>query len=108
MNQESNMPRKSTRRALGVAITTVVIAAVLAINVLFSFVADRFMWQVDETTNRYTSRPSVSMYTPTENFLSVVRDYAIPMVRDLNATRAQNGEEPLTINIKFCSERDKV
>ena len=108
MNQESNTPRKSTRRALGVAITTVVIAVVLAINVLFSFVADRFMWQVDETTNRYTSRPDVSMYTPTENFLSVVRDYAIPMVQDLNATRAQNGEEPLTINIKFCSERDKV
>ena len=102
------MPRKSTRRALGVAITVAVIAVVLAVNVLFSFIADRFMWQVDETTNKYTSRPGVSMYTPTENFLSVVRDYAIPMVRDLNATRAQNGEEPLTINIKFCSERDKV
>ena len=108
MNQESNMPRKSTRRALGIAITTVVVAVVLAINVLFSFVADRFMWQVDETTNRYTSRPDVSMYTPTEEFLNVIRDYAIPMVRELNADREKNGEEPLTINVKFCSERDKV
>ena len=53
MNQESNMPRRSTRRALGVALTAAVIAVVLAVNVLFSFVADRFMWQVDETTNRY-------------------------------------------------------
>ena len=108
MNQESNMPRRSTRRALGVALTAAVIAVVLAVNVLFSFVADRFMWQVDETTNRYTSRPGVSMYTPTEDFLSVIRDYAIPMVQELNAARAQNGEEPLTINVKFCSERDKV
>ena len=108
MNQESNTPRKSTRRALGVAITVTVIAVVLAVNVLFSFIADRFMWQVDETTNKYTSRPGVSMYTPTENFLSVIRDYAIPMVRELNAARATNGEDPLTINIKFCSERDKV
>ena len=108
MNQESNTPRKSTRRALGVAITVAVIAVVLAVNVLFSFIADRFMWQVDETTNKYTSRPGVSMYTPTENFLNVIRDYAIPMVRELNAARATNGEDPLTINIKFCSERDKV
>lgn len=108
MNQESNMPRRSTRRALGVALTVAVIAVVLAVNVLFSFVADRFMWQVDETTNRYTSRPGVSMYTPTEDFLSVIRDHAIPMVQELNAARAQNGEEPLTINVKFCSERDKV
>ena len=108
MNQESNTPRKSTRRALGVAITVAVIAVVLAANVLFSFIADRFMWQVDETTNKYTSRPGVSMYTPTENFLNVIRDYAIPMVQELNATRAEKGEEPLTINVKFCSERDKV
>ncbi|MBR6782803.1 MAG: Gldg family protein [Clostridia bacterium] len=108
MNQESNTPRKSTRRALGVAITVAVIAVVLAVNVLFSFIADRFMWQVDETTNKYTSRPGVSMYTPTENFLNVIRDYAIPMVQELNATRAEKGEEPLTINVKFCSERDKV
>ena len=108
MNQESNTPRKSTRRALAVAITVAVIAVVLAANVLFSFIADRFMWQVDETTNKYTSRPGVSMYTPTENFLNVIRDYAIPMVQELNATRAEKGEEPLTINVKFCSERDKV
>ena len=108
MNQESNTPRKITRRALGVAITVAVIAVVLAVNVLFSFIADRFMWQVDETVTKYTSRPGVSMYTPTEEFLDVVRDYAIPMVQELNATRVANGEEPLTINVKFCSERDKV
>ncbi len=105
---ESNMPRRGTRRVLGAALTAVVIAAVLAVNVLFSFVADRFMWQVDETVTKYTSRPDVSMYTATPEFLDVIRDYAIPMVQEMNARRAERGEEPITINIKFCTERDKV
>ena len=109
MNQfESNMPRKGARRVLNGVITATVIAVVLAINVLFSFVADRFMWQVDETVTKYTTRPGVSMYTPTEEFLNVVRDYAIPMVEEMNAKRAAEGLEPITINVKFCTERDKV
>ena len=108
MNQESNMPRKGTRRAVGAVITFAVIAVVLAVNVLFSFVADRFMWQVDETVTKYTSRPGVSMYTPTKDFLDVIREYAIPMVEEMNAARAEKGEDPITINVKFCSERDKV
>ena len=108
MNYESNMPRKGTRRVVGFAITVAVIAAVLAINVLFSFVADRFMWQTDSTVTKYTSRPGVSMYTPTEEFIDVIREYAIPMVQEMNAQRAASGEEPITINVKFCTERDKV
>ena len=108
MNQESNMPRRGTRRAVGLALTLTVIAALLAFNVLFSFVADRFMWQVDATVTKYTSREGVSMYTPTEEFLDVIRDYAIPMVEEMNAARAAEGLEPITINVKFCTERDKV
>ena len=108
MNNQSNMPRRGTRRVVGAAITVAVIAVVLVINVLFSFLADRFMWQVDSTVTKYTSRPEVSMYTPTEEFLKVVRDYAIPMVQEMNAERIANGEEPITINVKFCTERDKV
>ncbi len=108
MNQESNMPRKGTRRVINAAITVSVIAAVLVFNILFSFVADRFMWQVDETVTRYTTREGVSMYTATEEFLDVVRDYAIPMVEKMNTERAARGEDPITINVKFCTERDKV
>ncbi len=108
MNHQSNMPRRGVRRFMGSALTVVVLAAVLVINVLFSFVADRFMWQVDETVTKYTSADGVSMYTPTEEFLDVVREYAIPMVEKMNDERAARGEEPITINVKFCSERDKV
>ncbi|MBQ4111282.1 MAG: Gldg family protein [Clostridia bacterium] len=108
MNLESNTPRRATRRILGVAATVAVIAVVLVVNLLFSFVADRFMWQVDATVTKYTSREGVSMYTPTPEFLKVVRDYAIPMVEDMNQKRAAQGQEPITINVKFCTERDKV
>ncbi|MBR5124769.1 MAG: Gldg family protein [Clostridia bacterium] len=109
MNQiQSNMPRKGTRRMVNGIITAAVLAAVLAVNVLFSFVADRFMWQADGTVTKYTTRPGVSMYTPTEDFLNVVRDYALPMVEEMNAKRAAEGLEPITINVKFCTERDKV
>ena len=108
MNNQSNTPRRSTRRVVGAALTVAVIAAVLALNVLFSFVSDRFMWQVDSTVTKYTSRPEVSMYKPTPEFIDVIRDYAIPMVQEMNAEREKNGEEPITINVKFCTERDKV
>lgn len=108
MNHESNMPRRGTRRVVGAAVTVAVIAVVLAVNVLFSFVADRFLWQVDETVTKYTTREGVSMYTPTQEFLDVIRDYAIPMVEEMNAARAARGEEPITINVKFCTEKDKV
>ena len=108
MNQQPNMPRKGARRTLNALLTVAVIAAVLAVNVLFSFVADRFMWQVDETVTRYTTRPGVSMYTPTEEFMDLIRDSAIPMVEQMNDQRAARGEEPITINIKFCTERDRV
>ena len=108
MNNQSNMPRKGTRRAVSAALTFGVIAVVLALNIAFSFVADRFMWQVDETVTRYTTRPGVSMYTNTEEFMDLVREYVIPMVEQMNAERAERGEDPITINIKFCTERDKV
>ena len=108
MNNQPNTPRRGVRRLMGSALTVAVVAVVLVINVLFSFVADRFMWQVDETVTRYTTAEGVSMYTATEEFLAVVRDYAIPMVEEMNAERAARGEDPITINIKFCTERDQV
>ncbi len=107
-NPSATGVHRTAHRLGGSALTFVVIIAVLAVNILFSFVADRFMWQVDETVTRYTTRPGVSMYRPTAEFVDVIRDYAIPMVHKVNEERAANGEEPYTINIMFCTERDRV
>jgi len=108
MRSQSNMPRKGTRRALGAAITAGVLIVVLLFNILFSLVADRFMWQLDETVNRYTSRAGISMYTPTDEFLDVVRERALPLIDKINADREAKGEEPIKLNIIFCADRDRV
>lgn len=105
---ERRAERRAGRRARSAAITAAVIVAVVAFNIVFSFVADRFMWQIDETVTQYTNRGDISIYTPTEEFLAEIRNRVIPMVDELNAERGIRGEEPLTINIKFCMERDKV
>ncbi len=104
-------PRRRSRRVLGAAITAGVLALVTVLNILFSLAADRGMWQLDETVTRYTISNGgtvPTLYTPSETFLTWTREKVIPMVNQLNDERAARGEEPLTINIKFCTERDKV
>ncbi len=112
MNQTPNMPETGTprrgRRVTAAAITAAVIAAVVAFNILFSFVADRFMWQVDETVTRYTNVDNISMYTATDTFLDLVRELVVPKMDELNADRVAAGEEPYKLKIMFCTERDKV
>ena len=52
MNNQPNTLRKGTRRFRNAILTWGIILAVLALNIAFSFVADRGMWQVDETVTR--------------------------------------------------------
>ncbi len=104
-------PRRRSRRIRGAAITAGVLALVTVLNILFSVVADRYMWQVDETVTRYVTSsgaPESSLYTPDDDFIDMIGETVIPMVDKLNDERAARGEEPLTVNIKFCTERDKV
>ncbi len=106
----ADMPKNRRRghRALGALITAIVLVAVILLNVLFSIVADRRMWQLDTTITSYTMQEGVSMYAPSDQYLDWMRNEVIPMVDQLNGERAESGEEPLTINIKFCAERDKI
>ncbi len=124
MTQKPNMPpvgeevtpetlkaakaQRRARRARSAALSVSVVLCVLALNILFSFVAYNQIWQIDETVTRYTTRKGVSLYTPTEEFLDEIRNRVIPMVDEFNAERAARGEEPIAINIKFCMEEDKV
>ncbi len=95
------------RRSVGVVVTVGVLLGVLLLNVLFSLAADRWMWQVDETVTRYL-QDKRSLYTPEDAFIDLIGEYAIPMVDSVNAARAEEGEEPLTVNIIFCAERDYI
>ena len=96
------------RRAIGATVTAGVLALVVLLNILFSFAADRYMWQLDSSVTRYTVQTDVSLYTPSETYIEWIRKEVVPMVDQLNGERAARGEEPLTVNIKFCAERDEI
>lgn len=96
------------RRAIGATVTAGVLALVVLLNILFSFAADRYMWQLDSSVTRYTVQTDVSLYTPSETYIEWIRKEVVPMVDQLNGERTARGEEPLTVNIKFCAERDEI
>lgn len=96
------------RRAIGATVTAGALALVVLLNILFSFAADRYMWQLDSSVTRYTVQTDVSLYTPSETYIEWIRKEVVPMVDQLNGERAARGEEPLTVNIKFCAERDEI
>lgn len=107
LDESRSTVNRRGRRAIGATVTAGVLALVVLLNILFSFVADRYMWQLDTTVTRFAG-DSRSLYTPSEEYLAWAREEIIPMVDQLNEERAAEGKEPLTINIKFCAERDEI
>lgn len=98
------------RRTLFTLITVLVLVAVILLNLIISLLAQDNIWQIDETVNRYTndSMKHLSLYTPTEPFMTLIEENAIPMVDKVNAERESRGEDPITVNIIFCADRDLV
>ena len=110
MRHTENRSGRFGRRTLAAAITAFVVIAVILLNLLVSFLGQTYVWQIDETVNRYTnaSMKHLTLYTPTNTFVQLIGDSAIPMVDQVNAERAAKGQDPITINIIFCAERDLV
>ncbi len=98
------------RRTLFTLITILVILGTILLNLLVSVLGQENIWQIDSTVNRYTNErfKNLTLYTPTAPFMKLIGDSAIPMVDQVNEERAQRGEDPITINIIFCAERDIV
>ncbi len=109
--KQTNTSHRLGHRAKAAVITAAVLVAVLLLNVVVTLLSYRFLWQVDETTNRYANtldRGDHSMYTSTEAFLSLIGESAVPMVDKVNAERAERGEDAIPVNIIFCDDRDHV
>ena len=98
------------RKALFSLITALVLVVTILLNLLVSILGQEGIWQIDETVNRYTNPDlkHLTLYTPTKPFMKLIGDSAIPMVDEVNAARQEKGEEPLSINIIFCADRDMV
>lgn len=98
---------RSKGKRISAAITSSVVVLVIAVNVIFSVFSISELWYVDLTKNRYKSNPA-TMYRPTESFLSLISEEAIPMIEGINREREQLGEQPIKLNIIFCNDPDFV
>ena len=110
-NKENNSGRMG-RRALGTLITLLVVVVVILANLLVSVLGQAYVWQIDETVDRYISEEKKglyhTLYTNTAVFEKLIGDSAIPMVDEVNADREAKGEDPIAINIIFCADRDTI
>ena len=97
--------RKSPKRLT--VITAAVVLAVVIFNILFSVLGDRQMFYIDLSQALYKSSKS-NMYTLSDDCGDMIADRVIPMIDQVNKERAAKGEDPIKLNIVFCSDRDVV
>jgi len=95
--------RKSPKKLT--VITAVVLLAVVIFNILFSVIGDRQMFYIDLSQTLYKSGKT-NMYTLSDDCKDMIADRVIPMIDQTNKERAGRGEDPIKLNIVFCSDRD--
>ena len=98
---------RSRSKKKSAAITASIVLLVIIVNLIFSAFSMSGLWYFDLTKNRYKSN-SGTMYRPSENFLSLISDEAIPMIREINKERENSGEESIKLNIIFCNDPDFI
>ena len=81
---------------MSVAITVLVIAAVIIFNVIFSALAAKYTWFVDLTTE--------GIYTLSDNCIELLDE----TFTRVSAQRNEAGEEPLKVKIRFCDLEDNL
>jgi hypothetical protein len=81
---------------MSVAITALVIAAVVIFNVIFSALAAKFGWFIDLTKE--------GIYTLSDNCIELLDT----TFEKISAERGANGEEPLKVKIRFCDLEDNL
>lgn len=88
-------------------ITVAVVVAVILLNVVISVIADRGLWYLDMTQVRYKSGET-TMYSLSDTCRNLIATEAVPMIEKVNAERSARGEEPIRVNIIFCSDKDYI
>ena len=92
---------------LAVALTALLIAAVVLVNIIFSSLAAKHLWFVDMTSNDiYTL--SDECVTELDRAIYGYKDASGNHVDGLNDIRANAGEKPVSVNIYFCDDPDNL
>ena len=102
-NSNATYIRKSPKRLS--VITAAVVLTIIVLNILFSTIGDGQMLYVDLSRARYKSSES-NMYTLSDDCSDMIADRVIPMIDQVNKERESRGEDPIKLNIVFCSDRD--
>ena len=99
------MMHKFTKKTVFYAVTVLVIACVLLCNVGFHALATKGLWFIDFAIPRYTSMEG-TLYTLSDSCITLLDQNLPGAVDAINAARAENGEEPLKVEIIFCTDPD--
>ena len=103
---QDDMPPRSRRRWIW-PLTACVLVVVVLFNVGVGVLFDRNRWFVDATVTNFTSMP-FKMYTLSKQAAGVIRANAEPAMKDINNKRAQEGKDPISTEIIFCADRDRL
>ncbi|MBQ2806121.1 MAG: Gldg family protein [Clostridia bacterium] len=99
------MMHKLTKKTLFYAVTVLIIAGVLLLNVGFHALAAKGLWFIDFAIPRYLSQQG-TLYTVSDPCIDLL-DANLPGAVDaVNEQRAKDGEQPLKVEIIFCTDPD--
>ena len=99
------MMHKLTKKTVFYAVTILVIAGVLLCNVGFHALATKGLWFIDFAIPRYTSMEG-TLYTVSDSCIDLLTKNLPSTVDAINAQRAENGEDPIKVEIIFCTDPD--
>lgn len=97
MNRGSFMRTRRFRYgSMSVTVTVLLIAAILLANVIVSALSAKYLWYIDMTKE--------SMFTVSDATFSLLDE----TFETVNARRAEKGEAPAKVVIKFCDMQDNL
>ncbi len=87
--------------------SALVLVAVTVINLFFSLFSYDNLWFTDLTLTKY-KKMETTLYTLSDSCRELIGAEAIPMIDSINAERKEEGLEPLTLDIIFCNDPDRI
>lgn len=103
MKLNNGFGRKLRYGSVSLSLTAGVIAAVLLLNVLFSFLCTENRWFIDMTAGHYDNEGNTEyygLYTLSDQAEQLLGD----TIKSANASRAEN--DPVKVDIIFCADPD--
>lgn len=114
--RRADRARRLGHRSVGVAVTVLVVVAVLLVNFVVTYAGYSHLWQTDMTVTRYLNMENSlgggsddrTLYTLSTPFTELIRTSGLPAVDQINRELDAQGKDAEKIHIIFCAERDTL